>query len=68
MSLREGQQGRETECVPGLPQPVPCIRGRVSDCQLRKGGKRGRLGRGREPPSGHVRAAGCSCFRLMERP
>ena len=26
---REGQQGRETECVPSLPQPVPCIRGRV---------------------------------------
>lgn len=24
-----GSKGRETECVPGLPQPVPCIRGRV---------------------------------------
>lgn len=29
MSPREGQQGRETDCVPGMPQPVPCIRGRV---------------------------------------
>jgi hypothetical protein len=39
-----------------------------SDCQLGKGGKRDRLGRGREPWSRLVGAAGCSCFRLMKGP
>lgn len=63
-SSREGKLSMSLAC----PSLSPASGKGESDCQLGKGGKRGRLGRGREPPSGLVGAAGCSCFRLMKGP
>lgn len=47
---REGQQGRETECVPDLPQPVPCIRGRVRVTASWGRGQEGQAGEGQGTP------------------
>lgn len=59
---REGKLSVSLTC----PSLSPVSGKGESDCQLGKGGKRGRMGRGREPPSGLVGAALCSCFRLMK--